>query len=90
MVTLGTQGAAFGDSTLGHTRMQRLRAHPVPARDVVDVNGAGDAFCAGVCWSLLQAPADLQAACECGLRLAALTVQTEATVHPHIAAALLQ
>ncbi len=88
VVTLGAQGAAWGDSLLGHTRMQRLHAPPVPAADVVDVNGAGDAFCAGLCWQLLRQPHTLQAACERGLQLAALTVQTDATVHPHIASAL--
>jgi pseudouridine kinase len=90
VVTLGVQGAFFGDSALGHTRVQRVRAPLVAAADVVDVSGAGDAFCAGLCWQLLRQPSDLKTACEKGLQLAALTVQTDATVHPKISAALLQ
>jgi pseudouridine kinase len=56
-----------------------------PATPVVDVTGAGDAFAAGVCAALYQNPAqDLVTACQLGLQLAALTLQTEATVHPDV------
>ena len=57
--------------------------------DVVDVTGAGDAFAAGVAAGLFHDPTQLQAACQIGLRLAALTLQTTATVHPQISPALL-
>jgi pseudouridine kinase len=90
VVTLGAQGAFFCDAALGHARVQRLRAPKLAAADVVDVSGAGDAFCAGLCWQLLRQPQDLKTACEKGLQLAALTVQTDATVHPEISATLLQ
>jgi pseudouridine kinase len=90
VVTLGAQGGFFGDAALGHTRVQRLHAPHIAAADVADVSGAGDAFCAGLCWQLLQQPTDLKTACEKGLQLAALTVQTDATVHPGISVALLQ
>ena len=55
-----------------------------PAVQVVDVTGAGDAFSAGVCAGLYQDPQDLLSACRLGLQLAALTLQTEATVHPEL------
>ncbi|MGS0756688.1 PfkB family carbohydrate kinase, partial [Roseateles sp. GG27B] len=60
-----------------------------PVAGVVDVTGAGDAFAAGVAAGLFHDPTQLQAACQIGLRLAALTLQTTATVHPQISPALL-
>jgi pseudouridine kinase len=59
-----------------------LPAHEIPAADVVDVTGAGDAFSAAVCWSLAQGDADLTRACQRGLQAAALTVQSPHTVSP--------
>ncbi|MFG6412502.1 carbohydrate kinase family protein [Roseateles sp. DC23W] len=56
-------------------------AQPV---DVVDVTGAGDALSAGVCAALLRDPHDFDAAARLGLRLAALTLQTAASVHPDL------
>lgn len=55
-----------------------------PIVKVVDVTGAGDAFAAGLCAGLFQAQQDLTLACRLGLHLAALTLQTEATVHPEL------
>ena len=62
---------------------------PPDATAVIDVTGAGDAFAAGVCAGLWQQPQDLLRAARLGLRLAALTLQTEATVHPDISPAWL-
>ncbi|GGY82204.1 carbohydrate kinase [Pseudoduganella plicata] len=59
-----------------------LPAHEIPAADVIDVTGAGDAFSAAVCWSLAQGDADLTRACLRGLQAAALTVQSPHTVSP--------
>jgi len=61
---------------------------PLPVT-VVDVTGAGDAFAAGVCAGLCHHPQDLELACRWGLQLAALTLQTEATVHPELSPAWL-
>ncbi|GAA5230961.1 hypothetical protein GCM10025794_25790 [Massilia kyonggiensis] len=61
---------------------------PAPPVDVVDVTGAGDAFAAAVCWSLVQdkgnddGSADLVLACRRGLHLSALTLGVPETVHP--------
>jgi pseudouridine kinase len=56
---------------------------PAPPVDVVDVTGAGDAFAAAVCWSLVQDDgADLVLACRRGLHLSALTLGVPETVHP--------
>jgi len=68
---------------------ESVRHLPAAAVDVVDVTGAGDAFAAGVCAGLYQSPHDLAAACRIGLRLAALTLQTTATVHPELSPAWL-
>ena len=67
---------------------QHLAAPRVKA--VIDVTGAGDAFAAGVCAGLWQQPHDLLRAARLGLQLAALTLQTEATVHPDISPAWLE
>lgn len=61
-----------------------VRHWPAPQVDVVDVTGAGDALSAGVCASLLSAPDDFDAAARLGLDLAALTLQTEDSVHPDL------
>ncbi|MET3134721.1 pseudouridine kinase [Oxalobacteraceae bacterium GrIS 1.11] len=59
-----------------------LPAHEV---ETVDVTGAGDAFAAAVCWSLYHGGDDLKLACRRGLKLAALTLASEATVSPLLA-----
>jgi pseudouridine kinase len=51
---------------------------------VVDVTGAGDALSAGVCAALLRDCDDFDAAARLGLDLAALTLQTEDSVHPDL------
>jgi pseudouridine kinase len=60
---------------------------PAPPADVVDVTGAGDAFAAAVCWSLVQddgrdGGGGLVLACRRGLHLSALTLGVPETVHP--------
>lgn len=57
---------------------------PAPAASVVDVTGAGDAFAAAVCWSLVQDDGadDLVLACRRGLHLSSLTLGVPETVHP--------
>jgi pseudouridine kinase len=57
---------------------------PALPSDVVDVTGAGDAFAAAVCWSLVQEGGadDLVLACRRGLHLSALTLGVPETVHP--------
>ncbi|MBW8848503.1 MAG: carbohydrate kinase family protein [Burkholderiales bacterium] len=59
------------------------RHWPAPAVDVVDVTGAGDALSAGVCAALLR-DGDFDAAARLGLDLAALTLQTEDSVHSEL------
>jgi len=62
------------------------RHWPAPEVPVTDVTGAGDALSAGVCAALLRDPADFDAAARLGLDLAALTLQTEDSVHPDLTA----
>jgi pseudouridine kinase len=86
IVTDGAAGVLC--SEVGGSEPQQLSPPPT---QVVDVTGAGDAFAAGVCAALYQSPSqDLFSACRLGLRLAALTLQTEATVHPDINPAWLE
>jgi len=60
------------------------RHWPAPDVHVVDVTGAGDALSAGVCAALLRDCGDFDAAARLGLDLAALTLQTEDSVHPDL------
>ncbi|MES2103504.1 MAG: carbohydrate kinase [Pseudomonadota bacterium] len=73
IVTFGGDGVLY-TSPAG---VVRLAAPQVAVRDVT---GAGDAFSAAVCWSLNREPDDLALACRRGLTLAALTIQSSATV----------
>jgi pseudouridine kinase len=77
IVTRGAEGVIF---TRG-SDIVRLYAH---GAEVVDVTGAGDAFAAAVCWSLLQDADDLELACRRGLKLSALTLGVAETVHPQL------
>lgn len=83
VITQGAAGVLYSDG-------DELLAMPAPGVPVLDVTGAGDAFAAGVCASLYQDPLDLALACRRGLALSALTLQTEATVHPDLGPELLQ
>jgi pseudouridine kinase len=83
VVTRGADGVML--TTFGG--VQRLAA---PDAQVVDVTGAGDAFAAAVCWSLLQTPLGdgdgraLELACRRGLALSKLTLGAAETVYPGI------
>ncbi len=75
-----TRGAAGVLLTQPDGAIARLDAPPA---EVADVTGAGDAFAAAVCWSLVQDGGDdLVLACRRGLHLSKLTVGTLDTVHP--------
>lgn len=73
-----------GAGLLLSTPGREPRHWPAPQVDVVDVTGAGDALSAGVCAALLERPDDFDAAARLGLDLAALTLQTEESVHPDL------
>ncbi len=83
IVTQGADALWFGAAgeTLKSLKPKRAK--------VVDVTGAGDAFAAGVCAGLSQAPDDLAGACRLGMSLARLTLQSEYTVSPELSPALL-
>lgn len=76
LVSLGPQGVGMTNRRAG----QHFEILPALPAAVKDVTGAGDAFSAGVCWSLQRVPDDLRLACQRGLQLAAYTIQTETTV----------
>jgi pseudouridine kinase len=79
IVTRGSAGVAY-------TTAEGIAHLDADAAEVVDVTGAGDAFAAAVCWSLMTEGDDLGVACRRGLRLAALTVACPHTVIPARAA----
>ena len=83
-----TQGGGAVRCALAGQPLAEVPALPVP--DIVEVTGAGDAFSAGVIAGLQRAPLDLPAACRLGQRLAALTLQSAATVSPLLSPALLE
>ncbi|WP_310390167.1 carbohydrate kinase [Roseateles sp.] len=83
IVTQGADALWFGKAG------QALKSLKPKRVKVVDVTGAGDAFAAGVCAALSQAPDDLAAACRLGISLARLTLQSEHTVSPELSPALL-
>ncbi len=80
-------GGAVRCARAGQT-LAEVPALAVPG--IVEVTGAGDAFSAGVIAGLQRAPLDLPAACRLGQRLAALTLQSAATVSPLLSPALLE
>lgn len=69
--------------------LRRCPALPVSPASIREVTGAGDAMTAGVVAALHGRPDDLAFACDLGLRLAALTLQTDATVSPALHPGLL-
>jgi pseudouridine kinase len=89
VLSLGARGLLFGDASQS-LRLQRLAAPTLARGALVDVSGAGDALCAGVCAGLLAQPQDLRAACELGQKLAQLTLQSAHTVSPKISPRLLK
>ncbi len=77
VVTRGAEGVLF-------TRGGDIVRLYASGAEVVDVTGAGDAFAAAVCWSLVQDGDDLELACRRGLKLSALTLGVAETVHPRL------
>ena len=86
IVTCGGEGVYFTDGDGQDAPVVHLAAREVAA---VDVTGAGDAFSAAVCWSLYHDSSDLKLACRRGLKLAAMTLESAATVSPKISAGAL-
>nr|WP_257626365.1 carbohydrate kinase [Janthinobacterium sp. NKUCC06_STL] len=86
IVTCGGEGVYFTDGDSLDAPIVHLAAREV---DAVDVTGAGDAFSAAVCWSLYHDSSDLKLACRRGLKLAAMTLESAATVSPQISAGAL-
>jgi pseudouridine kinase len=86
IITCGGEGVYY---TNQHTGADGLSWLPAPQVDVVDVTGAGDAFAAGVCWSIYQGNGDLTLACRRGLKVAAMTLESPDTVSPLLAADIL-
>jgi pseudouridine kinase len=77
IVTRGAEGVLY-------TRGGDIVRLYASGAEVVDVTGAGDAFAAAVCWSLIQDGDDLELACRRGLKLSALTLGVAETVHPRL------
>ena len=86
IVTCGGEGVYFTDGDGPDAPVVHLAAREV---DAVDVTGAGDAFSAAVCWSLYHDSSDLKLACRRGLKLAAMTLESAATVSPLVSAGAL-
>ncbi|SEQ04900.1 pseudouridine kinase [Faunimonas pinastri] len=81
VLTMGAEGlvvAAGGE----------IRHLPAPPAIPVDVTGAGDALIAGTLQRLVSGD-DIFSAARIGARLAALTTETEASVHPGLSPGLL-
>ena len=79
IVTRGSTGVVY-------TTSQGIAQLDAPAAHIIDVTGAGDAFAAGVCWSLFHGSEDLHLGCRRGLRLSAMTLECEETVCPYLSA----
>ena len=73
-----------GGSGVVYTVGEALAHLDAPNAQIVDVTGAGDAFSAGVCWSLFQGSEDMALACRRGLQLSAMTLECEETVCPYL------
>jgi pseudouridine kinase len=79
VVTLGEAGVACIE--IGQAQPLHLRPEVPPTATVVDVSGAGDALCAGLCASYLRYPKETLAQhAKRAMKLAVLTVQSEQTV----------
>ncbi len=83
VVTLGEEGVACMEAGLDGD--QYIQPELPDNLQVVDVSGAGDAFCAGLCASYLRYPADALAThIKRAMKLSVLTVQSTFTVSPAI------
>ena len=78
-----------GGTGVVYTTPQGIAHLDAPHAHIIDVTGAGDAFSAGVCWSMFHGSDDLQLACRRGLRLSAMTLECEETVCPYLTADIL-
>jgi pseudouridine kinase len=78
LLTLGAAGVICSQQG------SSVQLFPEQQPALIDVSGAGDAFAAGVCAGLYRQPQDLLQACSIGLRLAARTLHTMASVHPDL------
>lgn len=78
-----------GGTGVVYTTPQGIAHLDAPNAHIIDVTGAGDAFSAGVCWSMFHGSEDLQLACRRGLRLSAMTLECEETVCPYLTADIL-
>lgn len=81
IVTRGAAGAALFRARQGYTRL-----FPAPAADVVNVNGAGDAFVAALACGIVTGHS-LDESIRMGLRAGALTVASPETVRRDISRA---
>ncbi len=82
-VTFGDEGVVCMEA--GQAQPIHIQPEPLTAAAIVDVSGAGDALCAGLCASYLRHDQDTLAQhLQRALRLAALTIQSEFTVSPAI------
>jgi pseudouridine kinase len=77
IVTRGVAGVIYTSGA----EVARMAA---PEVRIIDVTGAGDAFAAAVCWTLYQGSDDLELACRRGLRLSAMTLESDQTVCPDL------
>lgn len=81
----GAQGLRFSEGEA----LASMAAPKVPRSRMREVTGAGDALSAGIVAALHGLPDDLRAACRLGLTMAALTLQTDATVSRDLSPGLL-
>jgi pseudouridine kinase len=68
----------------------RPRHLKAPKARIVDVTGAGDAFSSGVVAALASHPEDLVRACNIGQHLAAVTLESHASVSPRLSPTFLK
>lgn len=80
----GVENVVISLGKLGYVMVNKNEQYygpAIPVKNVADVNGAGDAFMAGILFGLQQEK-NLQAACELGAQAAAHTIQSLNTVVP--------
>ncbi|OWQ83115.1 hypothetical protein CDN99_26860 [Roseateles aquatilis] len=85
VVSDGARGVLHSDGD----ELVALAAPTLDPASIREVTGAGDAMTAGIVAGLHRDPDDLRGACALGLRLAALTLQSDATVSPALSPALI-
>ncbi|MDF2521155.1 MAG: transcriptional regulator, MarR family [Clostridia bacterium] len=85
LIELGVSNviATLGPKGLCHTDKNKSTCYSSIAKDIADVTGAGDSLTAGLIYGLLKYDS-FQAACQCGLAAAAITLATKHTVNENI------